>query len=320
LRKESRPRGDDRAMKVRQASLAIDGGGSSARAALDYEGATLVRVLRSGLNAVDLGYPVFEKHIRLLLLPLLRALGDRRVDLRVCAALAGAGELRVRSQCERILRRVIGPRSARNRIRVLSDLEAMMEYYLSEHDGIVLIAGTGSACAGLRRRGARVTRARAGGWGGCLDRGSGFRVGLGVLEAALRTYDGIEEESGMVRLLCKRYGIGLGEVTRKFLPAERDRVAELARIALEAYIRGDPLARSLVREAVRDLTDMVLAVRRKTGLDRRLRLVISGGMFREEVVLRLFRGRLRRVLPQARLQHVTDPVIPILELAKGLAA
>ena len=302
----------------RPASLAIEGGGSTARAALDHRGKTLVRVLCSGLNPVDIGHPALEERVRSLVHPLLNRLGDRQAEIRACAAFAGAGEPAIATACRRILRRVIGSRSRLAGIRVLSDLDAMMEYYLSEHDGIVLIAGTGSVCAGLRRRRGRVTSVRVGGRGACFDRGSGFRVGLSVLEAALRVSDGIEEESDTVRLLCERHGIDVDGVARRFVPVARERVAQLARIAFEAYAARDPLARSLVREAVRDLAEMVMAVRRKAGLDRRVRLVVSGGMFREEVVLRLFRGRIKRVLPEVRLHHVSDPLVPILELAKRL--
>jgi N-acetylglucosamine kinase-like BadF-type ATPase len=304
-------------MKDRQAILAIEGGGSTGKAALCHGNATFVKVVHAGLNPVDVGYAAFEKRVRSLVIPLLDRLGDRRGEIRVCAALAGGGRPEIAAACRRILRRAIGPRSARTRIRVLSDLDAMVEYFLSKQDGIVLIAGTGSVCAGVKHRSARVVARRVGGRGGYLDRGSGFRMGLSVLEAALRVYDGIEEEGGTVRLLCERYGIGLEGVARAFLPPRRDRIAKLARVALEAYGAGDPLAKSLVREAVQDLTDMVLAVKSKAGLDRRVRIVVSGGMFRDPVVRRLFRGRLRRALPDARLHHLTDPLIPILELARG---
>ena len=222
----SRPSGSGRTIKEQQVSLAIEGGGSTAKVALCHRGATLVRAVRSGLNPLDVGYREFEKRLRSLLLPLLKPLRDSRIDLCVCAALAGAGDPEVRAECTRILRRVIGPLSASRGIRVLTDLDAMTEYYLSEHDGIVLIAGTGSVCAGLKRRRGRVTTARAGGWGGWLDRGSGFRLGLSVLEAALRAYDGIAEESVMVRLLCERHGTGLEGLAGAFLPA-RCRVARL---------------------------------------------------------------------------------------------
>jgi N-acetylglucosamine kinase-like BadF-type ATPase len=192
----------------------------------------------------------------------------------------------------------------------------MMKCFLEKHDGIILIAGTGSVCAGRKYRRGRMKAARVGGWGGYLDRGSGFRMGFDVLEAALRAHGGVEPVNGTVKLLCERYGIKLERVPRVFLPPKRDRVAGLARIALEAYSMGDPFARITVREAARDLMDMVLAVKTKAGLGKRFRIVVSGGMFSDPAVARLFRGRIRRALPHARLHHVTNSLIPLLNLAR----
>ena len=302
--------------EAQRASLAIEAGGSTGRAALFYNGATSVRVVRSGLNPLDVGYRVFESRTRSLLIPLLDQLDDERIRVSVCASVAGAGDPAIARTCKRILLGVIGSRSIRPRISVMGDLDAIMKSVLKTHDGIALIAGTGSVCAGIRRRPGSVITARVGGRGGYLDRGSGFRMGFDVLEAALRALDGVGAVNGTVRLLCERYGMELKDAPRTFLPLKRDRVALLAGIALEAYVAGDPFARSLLRAAARDLADMVRAVKKKTGLGPRVRIVVSGGMFRDPSVARLFRGRIRRMLPQARLHHVRNSLLPLLQLAR----
>ena len=140
-----------------RAYLAIEAGGSTGRAALYRNGATSVRVIRSGFNPGDVGYPTFEKRVRSLLIPLFDQLDDGRVRISACAAVAGAGDPRIAASSKGILAKVIESRSKRPRVRVLSDLDAMMECFLEVHDGIVLIAGTGSVCAGVRRRRGRVT-------------------------------------------------------------------------------------------------------------------------------------------------------------------
>jgi N-acetylglucosamine kinase-like BadF-type ATPase len=265
---------------------------------------------------LDVGYPAFEERLRSLVIPLLDQLDDRRIRTSACAAIAGAGDPDVAETSRRILSGVIKSRSARPRVKVMGDLDAMMECFLKEHDGIVLIAGTGSVCAGVRRRGGREIKARAGGRGGYLDRGSGYRMGFDVLEVALRVLCGVERMNGTVRLLCERYGIELEKVPGLFLPPERDRIAGLAVVALEAYTARDSFARSLVRGAARDLTDMVLAVKRKTGLGPRVRIVVSGGMFSDRTMARLFRSRISRALPHPRLHHVTNSLLPLLQLAR----
>jgi N-acetylglucosamine kinase-like BadF-type ATPase len=288
--------------------LVIEGGGSKGRAALAWDGRIAARCLPAGLNPNDIGPECFRQRAEALLLPLLDLPGRPIGSLRVIAALAGAGRPGPRRLCAAALKAILKPRVKRFSLKVTSDAEALLDRFFYQRDGVVLIAGTGSICLGARHTGNRRVTARAGGRGFDLDQGSGFSLGLGLLDTAIGALEGRVDGAYAVDLLCERYGLRPDEIRRRFLPVRRDQVAALARIALEASSRGYPLPRRLVREAVAALAGMVRAVADRLGLDTSPDVVIAGGLFENPHFRGAFERALRRSLPSASLTRVEDPL------------
>lgn len=128
--------------------------------------------------------------------------------------------------------------------------------------GALLLCGTGSIAMGRTADGRVV---RAGGWGALVsDEGSGYRLGIEAISAALRAYDG----SGPETVLC-------GEVCRalrlKTLPDVIDviylspdglPVATVAALAplVTANCGRDEVCRAIVARQVELLCDLVAAV------------------------------------------------------------
>jgi N-acetylglucosamine kinase-like BadF-type ATPase len=299
------------------AYIGVEGGGSTSKAALYYAGRTLARIDQHGLNPADLGYRAFETRLNSLLSPILADLGRVPGPIRACVALAGVGRQSVAARCKAITRDLLKSLGWRPYVMVMTDADLIIESYLKGRDGIALIAGTGSICVGVRQGGRESLRVRAGGWGGFLDDGSGFNIGMGVLREALRTVDGRRKRGMMVDLLCDRYGIGLDEIREKLLPAVRERIAPLAEIALEGYASNDPVAKALVRGAVSELVKMVLAVKERAKLDDRTDVFLSGGLFRSMVVRRLFGTKIRRALSGVRIHQTGDTLLQVLRIARN---
>ncbi len=302
------------------AFLGVEGGGSTARAILEYRGRVLARTEWKGLNPNDIGYGEFESRLRSLLPPLLGTLDSVRTPICACFALAGAGNPAVRRKCRAIITGIVREYGRCRYLRVISDAEALLQAFEGKRGGIVLIAGTGSICLGLRRSGGKTVVARAGGWGGSLDEGSGFKMGMALLKHALRTLDRLEPPSVSVDLLCRRHRISIAELPSRFLPPDptlkRGEIASLARIVLDAYGQTDPFARSLVRDSVARLVEMVAAVKKQAGLSDDVQVLASGGLLRSKIMWNQLRKRMKRVLPQVSLSKVTEPLVDTLEVAK----
>jgi N-acetylglucosamine kinase-like BadF-type ATPase len=311
-------------MKRQPAYLAIEGGGSRARAALLHDGSIRVGVSVEGLNPVDIGYDEFAARLKMLTLPLLEPVEPPPSAIRASVALAGAGNREVRKACRRIVEEILRAHVPAVKVMVMTDVDALVESCLSGLDGIVLIAGTGSVCVAVKKRGRgrgrtrgkRRERFQVGGWGGYLDSGSGFMMGAALLMAALRTADGRQPPTVAVDLLCEDYGIDIGDVPERFLPPKRDEVAALAPVVLRAYQARCALARAVVRECVGDLVEMAVTAADRAGLGRDIPIFASGGLFRSPVIMRLFKRRITRHLPKAVVRNVSEPLINILELAR----
>jgi N-acetylglucosamine kinase-like BadF-type ATPase len=303
-------------MDRQPAYLAIEGGGSRARAALRYGGCIRVGVSVEGLNPVDIGYDAFAARFRALLAPLLDPLDPPPSTIRASVALAGAGRPAVRERCTRIVEEILLARTETVLVAVMTDIDALVESCLSGHDGIVLIAGTGSVCVAVKHRGKRQVRCQVGGWGAYLDGGSAFMMGAALLMAALRTADGRQQPALAVELLCEDYGIEIQDIPERFLPPRREQVAALAPVVLRAYEAHDAFARVVVSECAGDLVEMAVTAGERAGLGEEIPVFVSGGLFHSTVIMRLFRRRVRRRLPGAEIRLIHEPLVHLLNLAR----
>ena len=316
--------GRGRCPKAR-AFLGVDGGGSKARAILEYGGRILVRVDHQGLNPVDIGLAEFERRLRSLLAPLFRSLPSSGIPVNACLALAGAGKPSIRRRCRIIILRILRERARCGRLDVTTDAHALLARFRGKREGIVLIAGTGSICLGVRRARKRTAVTRVGGLGGMSDGGSGYAMGIRLLGQVWKVGAGRERPSDSVRLFCKRRGIAIAEINEKMVPADvligaavgRGPIADLATVVLEAYDMGDRFSAMVVEESVSSYVDMIVAVKERAGLSSRVPVVASGGLLASQSMRRLLRKRLKRALPEASLSVVTEPLLDILRIAKA---
>lgn len=122
---------------------------------------------------------------------------------------------------------------------------------IGRRDGVVVAAGTGTAC--LARRGDRF--AKVDGWGSLLsDAGSGFAIGRAGLDGALREYDGRPGSPGLLEAARERFG----EVERLpeeiySAPVPTRAVASFAADVAHAAEAGDEYARTILADAAREL-------------------------------------------------------------------
>lgn len=187
-----------------------------------------------------------------------------------------------------------------------NDLRIALEGGLAGAPGLVVIAGTGSACYGRNGRG---ETHRAGGWGRILDdAGSAYDIGRRALTTCARALDGRGERPGFERRILAALGVqGLRDVL-PLLEGERARrdVAALAPLVARAAESGDPVATSVLHAAARELVDAVVITAETLGLAEPS-IAISGSLARIPVYASVLRERL-----DARLTGptITVPLLP----------
>jgi N-acetylglucosamine kinase-like BadF-type ATPase len=234
---------------VTPAALAVDAGQTTTRAALVDDG-------RGPRSASGPGVVRVGPHA-----------GAEVVAERIVAAVAGLGplpepappagiglsgfEAMGRDDLSRVAD-VVRSELGVERVAIASDGLTALLGALGRRDGVVVAAGTGTACLG--RRGDRY--AKVDGWGSLLsDAGSGFAIGRAGLDAALRAHDGREGGSERLMNAAKRH-YGTIERMAERIYAEpvptRAVAAFAADVATEAEA-GDEVAAGIVKDAAREL-------------------------------------------------------------------
>ncbi|MBE3584439.1 MAG: hypothetical protein IMX01_10055 [Limnochordaceae bacterium] len=130
----------------------------------------------------------------------------------------------------------------------------------------VLIAGTGSIAYG--RAAADGSPVRAGGWGYLLgDEGSGYDLGRRALVAVLKAWDGRGPATSLTQAILAQAGEGVeppGLIPLVYRGAwDRPHIAALSHTVLAEADRGDAVAQEIVRQAARELIELVQAVARR---------------------------------------------------------
>jgi N-acetylglucosamine kinase-like BadF-type ATPase len=183
-----------------------------------------------------------------------------------------------------------------------------------EPHGVALVAATGASAWGVRSDDGRVSM--CGGWGSLLgDEGSAYAVGLRLLRAATRLYEGrIATPSRIVAALCERFGLeqatfrsGLCDVAYQ-PPLSRAEVAGLAPIATRLAAEGDEVALAIVQRVVADLAELALhAARSLFQKDERFDVAATGGLLNAGVLVTApLAARLVDAFPCAQLRVGTE--------------
>jgi N-acetylglucosamine kinase-like BadF-type ATPase len=235
------------------------------------------------------------------------------------AAFLGITGTKEDGRTERAVRNCVRAR----RLRVANDKVNALASVTGGKPGVVVIAGTGTIAYGENSRGRSAT---ASGWGYLLgDEGGGFWIARQAIAAACRAYDGREDETALARMLLAEAGLPDLWDLHFLIYAEkvsRSELADLARVVPTAAARGDRAARSILREAGRELGLAAGTVARQLRMRRgRTAVGMVGGVFGGSAeVCRSFRREVRTHVPRAHFRRARfAPVIGSVVLALKMA-
>jgi N-acetylglucosamine kinase-like BadF-type ATPase len=296
--------------------LGFDGGGTKTECALaDASGRVVARAAAGPSNPLRTGYTrawfaLSEAADSVLARHKLRA-GDIH---GICAGLGGAG----RSSIARRVT-VFFERSYPNaRVRVTSDLETAFEAAFGRGEGIVLVAGTGSAAFG---RDAHGRTARAGGRGPWFsDEGSAFNIGCQAVKAVAMA----EERRGPATALSARLFAALqtrnwDSLAEQIAKNPDDVFPRTFPLVAELADNEDAVSRAILSAAAADLAELAQSVAGELGWQSRdFPIAKMGGvqgrsLFFDDAI----EAELKRRLPRSQTVPVT---IAPAEAAVGMAA
>ena len=284
--------------------VGVDGGATRTRVLLaDRRGGVLARA-RGGPGLLGAGrdLEVADELLRLVREGLAEVGGELPLEA-MCAGLAGAGSDEARA----LLGLRLKDWGVARRTRIVTDAQVAFVDAFGEGPGILLIAGTGSVA--LARKGEGEPLRRGGGWGALLgDEGSGYRIGLDGLQAAIRAAEKRGPETALTdavfRVTEQESLEGLLAWSRK---AGKAGIAALAPTVARVAGEGDAVADELASRAVKALVDHVRTLARDFAGGPPPQVALVGGLIEAEGSLR---PRLLRGLEIAGFHALRRPVDP----------
>jgi len=127
--------------------------------------------------------------------------------------------------------------------------------------GIILHAGTGAFAFGMDPKGRSM---RTGGWGYLLgDEGAGFGIGLAGIRAAIRACEGTGEDTALKEELLPAMGTRRLDQLKSVVynrSFQRKQIADFSRAVFDRAEQGDPVARGIVAQGVRDMVNLITPI------------------------------------------------------------
>jgi N-acetylglucosamine kinase-like BadF-type ATPase len=242
----------------------------------------------------------------------------RQPAAAACLALAGSDRESDREPVQLWARQ----RNIGARVSLVHDAEPILAAGTSQGWGIALIAGTGSFAFGRGRDG---HSDRVGGWGHIFgDEGSGYALAIAGLKAASHAADGRGPSTSLLPRLQEALGVdGPMGLIEAVYHSEMDRqgIAALATVVVQASDGGDPVAQRLLEVAANDLSQMVATLAGRLTLSRdHLPLALGGSLLLKSDTLKL---RVSQLLAQAHamtptINEVAEPVRGTLTIAREM--
>ena len=200
----------------------------------------------------------------------------------------------------------------------MNDIFIALRTASDSNDALAIISGTGSNCFGLNSEG---QTHKTGGLDYIIsDQGSGYAIGLGVLQIAAKSYDGRAPKSILEQKVNSYFQTAsIPDLKQSvYNPVlSKMQIAALAKLAFEATAEGDIAAKAIVDLAGEELFIMAKVVIEKLGLNSKpADCVFAGKVLLNNYMRQLVSAKLSQSFPTLNIVIPTkDPVHGALKLA-----
>ena len=197
-----------------------------------------------------------------------------------------------------------------------NDVEIILPSVTEKNKGIAVIGGTGCNFYGMNKN----KEAYASGLNCFIsDEGSGFDIGLKVLRAAVRSFDGRGQKTILESLVKEKANIknirDLVDVVyaKDF---EKTTIAGFAPLAEKAADKGDKIAKQILISAAGEYILGIKAVANKVGLkDKEFVIAFVGSTVNSKYIFPNIKDKIKKLFPKAILKKVENPAFGAAKLA-----
>ncbi|MBI4019133.1 MAG: hypothetical protein HY364_02670 [Candidatus Aenigmarchaeota archaeon] len=201
-------------------------------------------------------------------------------------------------------------------IDIFNDIQIVLPA-IGVTEGVVAIAGTGSAFYGVRNG----KNAKAGGLDCVLtDEGSAYDIGVTALRAAVRSWDGRGHKTMLERMVFAKTGASNGfELKDKMHGSSKSVIASFAKLVSEAEAKGDNVAKKILDSAGTECVMGINAVIKRLNFSGSFDIALTGKLFSKGVLNERVRANLDQNHPQVKIRIVKEPAIGAAKLAMDLS-
>ncbi|MDI2587839.1 hypothetical protein OR571_12100 [Psychrobacillus sp. NEAU-3TGS] len=260
--------------------LGIDGGGTTTSAVIaDEHGKIYSQLIGGRSNPTAMSKEEFKKVIQDVLLNIQSQNPNVFNELAYCyAGMAGVGEGNYEGMLQHELQQYL---PSKTEILLANDAVNALYSGTLGREGIVQIAGTGAITVGINEHHELF---RTAGWGYIFDdEGSGYDLGIGVIKAVFKAFDGRGLATSLTKRLLSHFNVSsVPEIIEIVYGDEHPRsiIAPLGVYAVEEALSNDEIAQSIIQKACEDLFISIKACHSKMKLkDKETMVVLSGGVF-----------------------------------------
>ena len=250
--------------------LGIDGGGTKTDFLLcGKNGKQLALVTLGACNPNDVGFETTKQVLRNGILQVCGSIPLRKIA--VFAGLAGG----ITGHYQGLIHSFLAQFQFAQ-VNNGSDAQNAVAVALGEHDGIVVIAGTGSI-AFTQHQGALH---RFGGFGYLLEEGgSGFAIGRDAIRAALHAEQHMGAPTKLEQTVRKKCNTAtILEAIGSLYEGGKRAFASFAPLVFDAYHEGDAVAQSILEYNAAKIAELVLHASYELPLDRSQKVMLVGGL------------------------------------------
>jgi len=298
--------------------LGVDGGGTKTDCViLRVDGEIVGQGSAGPSNPLRVGFPAAFEAVRVASSNAMAEAGllPRQITAAV-VGLAGAGRRNTVRRTLVFLTQMLP--NATN--LVTTDLEIALETAVGVGQGVVLVAGTGSAAFG---RNAEGQTARSGGYGPWIgDEGSAYDMGRRAVATVARTLDQAAPVTILAEMIASDLECPSWDDLADRIAQHPDEVfPKIFPVVVAAADSGDSAAQEILFAAAVALSQLALNVARRLSLqDRAFPLARVGGVFGRSAKLDgMLDSILRSGVPLAEISHLTiSPAVGAARMAQRL--
>lgn len=263
--------------------MGVDGGGSNLRVVIIDDGLQVIGESQTfSANPSSIGQEVARERIQSAMRIAAEGADISLKDIEaVCLGIAGAAKEHSADWIQSVAVDVL-PDAL---IVPSSDLEIALVGAHSQPDGMIILAGTGSAVYGTHNG----ETLRIGGWGYLLgDEGGGYWIGLQALQVMTHWFDGLEPESApLSRRLLEILDLTDRRTIINWVYRGESRTTQIGRLAplvMDFAADDDPYARKIIDRAADYLATAATSALERLDLSFD-QVAYVGGLIAQETVL-----------------------------------